>query len=202
MQKVRIVTWSDVPDRTPVGAQVGNVDLVVVRFDDNHSVLYGRCLHRGALMSDGSVSGDNLICGLHGWDYLFQTGVSSYNNAEQLAKFSSWLEGDDLCVDQDEIETWEQANPQPYDRTAYQGAFQDPPGDPAEPHVSLIRRLANEGLEYLGHHGPVTSMGVSREQLPKWDDIQFVTAQLARKPQLDQVSVPPASSLAPMRTNR
>jgi nitrite reductase/ring-hydroxylating ferredoxin subunit len=202
MQKVTIAMWSDVPDRTPVGAQVGNVDLVVIRFDDNHSVLYWRCLHRGALMSGGSVSGDNLICGLHGWDYLFETGISSYNNAEQLAKFSSWLEGDDLCVDQDKIETWEQANLQPYDRTAYQGAFQDPHGDPAEPHVSLIRRLANEGLEYLGHHGPVTSMGVSREQLPKWDDIQFVTAQLARKPQLDQVSVPPASSLAPMRTNR
>ena len=60
-----------------VGAQVSNADLVIVRFDDNHSVLYGRCLHRGALMADGSVSGDNFICGLHGWDYLFQTGVSS-----------------------------------------------------------------------------------------------------------------------------
>ena len=189
MRKMKIATWSEVPDRTPVGALVNNVDLVILRFDDNHSVLYGRCLHRGALMSDGSVSGDNLICGLHGWDYLFHTGVSSYNNAEQLAKFSSWLEGDDLCVDQDEIETWEKAHPQPYDRAAYQGAYQEPHGDSAEPHVGLIRRLANEGLEYHGHHGPVTSMGVSREQLPKWDDIQFVTAQLARKPQLDEVAV-------------
>ena len=189
MRKVKIATWSEVADRTPVGALVGDVDLVIVRFDDNHSVLYGRCLHRGALMSDGSVSGDNLICGLHGWDYLFHTGVSSYNNAEQLAKFSSWLEGDDLCVDQDEIETWEKGHPQPYDRASYQGAFQDPHGDSAEPHVGLIRRLASEGLAYLGHHGPVTSMGVSREQLPKWDDIQFVTAQLARKPQLDDVAV-------------
>ena len=189
MQKVKIATWSQVPDRTPVGALVGNVDLVIVRFDYNHSVLYGRCLHRGALMSDGSITGDNLICGLHGWDYLFHTGVSSYNNAEQLAKFSSWLEGDDLCIDQDEIETLEKAHPQPYDRAAYQGAYQDPHGDSAEPHVGLIRRLATEGLEYLGHHGPVTSMGVSREQLPKWDDIQFVTAQLARKPQLDAVPV-------------
>jgi len=126
MKKVAIATRSEVADRSPVGAQVSNVDLVIVRFDDNHSVLYGRCLHRGALMADGSVSGDNLICGLHGWDYLFQTGVSSYNNAEQLAKFSSWLEGDDLCVDQDEIEIWEQSHPQPYDRAAYQGGFQDP----------------------------------------------------------------------------
>ena len=189
MQPTKIATWSEVPDRDPVGALVADVDLVVVRFDDNHSVLYGRCLHRGALMSDGHISGDNLICGLHGWDYVFHTGVSSYNNAERLHKFSSWLDGDDLMVDTDEIIAWTKENPQPYDRSAYQGEYQDPHGTPDEPHVGLIRRLANEGLEYLGHHGPVGAMGVSRNELPKWDDIQFVTAQLARKPQLDDVGI-------------
>jgi glutamate synthase domain-containing protein 2 len=189
MQPVKIATWSEVPDREPVGALVDGVDLVIVRFDDNHSVLYGRCLHRGAHMADGRVAGDNLICGLHGWDYVFHTGVSSYNDAERLAKFSSWIEGDDLLVDADEIRAWTREHPQPYDREAYQGAYQDPHGTPEEPHVGLIRRLANEGLDYLGHHGPVTSMGVPRDQLPEWDDIQFVTAQLARKPQLDEVDV-------------
>lgn len=189
MQPTKIATWSDVPDRQPVGALVADVDLVVVRFDDNHSVLYGRCLHRGALMSDGHISGDNLICGLHGWDYVFHTGVSSYNNAERLHKFSSWLDGDDLMIDTDELIAWTKENPQPYDRDSYQGEYQDPHGTPDEPHVGLIRRLANEGLEYLGHHGPVGAMGVSRNDLPKWDDIQFVTAQLARKPQLDDVPV-------------
>ena len=79
MQPVKIATWSEVPDREPVGALVDGVDLVIVRFDDNHSVLYGRCLHRGALMADGHIEGDNLICGLHGWDYVFHTGVSAYN---------------------------------------------------------------------------------------------------------------------------
>ena len=189
MKPHKIATWADVPDREPIGVLVSNVDLVIVRFDDNHSVLYGRCLHRGALMSDGHISGDDLICGLHGWDYVFHTGVSSYNNAERLHKFSSWLDGDDLMVDADEIIAWTKENPQPYDRSAYQGQYQDPHGTPDEPHVGLIRRLANEGLEYLGHHGPVGAMGVSRNDLPEWDDIQFVTAQLARKPQLDDVPI-------------
>ncbi len=189
MQAVKIATWSEVPDREPIGAHVDGVDLVVVRFDDNHSVLYGRCLHRGALMADGHIDGDNLICGLHGWDYVFHTGVSSYDNKERLAKFASWVEGDDLLVDAEEVAAWIKEHPQPYDREAYQGAYQDPHGDPAEPHVGLIRQLADEGLDYLGHHGPVTSMGVERDRLPKWDDIQFVTAQLARKPQLDDVAV-------------
>ena len=189
MQPTKIATWSEVEDRSPIGARVSNVDLVIVRFDDNHSVLYGRCLHRGALMADGHIDGDNLICGLHGWDYVFHTGVSSYDNAERLHKFSSWVTDDELLVDADEILAWEKEHPQPYDRAAYQGSYQDPHGEATEPHVGLIRRLADEGLEYLGHHGPVTSMGVPRDQLPKWDDIQLVTAQLARKPQLDDVPV-------------
>lgn len=197
MQPIAVATWSEVADRQPVGALVGNVDLVIIRHDDEHSVLYGRCLHRGALMSDGKIVGDDLICGLHGWDYQFRTGVSSYDNAERLRRFESWVEGDELMVDLDEIQDWERDNPQPYDRSAYQGAFQDPHGSPAEPHVGLIRRLATEGLERLGHHGPVTSMGVDRNELPMWDDIQFVTAQLARRPQLDDVTVDNAVVIGP-----
>ena len=189
MQPTRIATWNDLPDREPVGALVAGVDLVIVRFDEDHSVLYGRCLHRGAHMADGHVAGDDLICGLHGWDYVFRTGVSSYDNRERLAKFTSWVEDGGLFVDAEEIAAWTHEHPQPFDRDAYQGAYQDPHGAPEEPHVGLIRRLADEGLDYLGHHGPVTSMGVPRQQLPSWDDIQFVTAQLARTPQLDGVPV-------------
>ena len=189
MQAHKIATWSEVDDRKPVGALVSNVDLVIVRFDDNHSVLYGRCLHRGAQMADGTISGDNLICGVHGWDYTLQTGVSSYNNAERLPKFSSWIDGDDLMVDLDEILTWEKENPQPYDRAAYQGAYQDPHGTADEPHNAFIRSLAADGLDKVGHHGPTTAMGVPRDQLPSWDSIQFVTAQVARRPLLDDVDV-------------
>ncbi len=66
MNKIKIANWSDLQDREPTYALVAGVDLVVVRFDQEISVFYGRCLHRGALMSDGFVDGnDNLICGLH-----------------------------------------------------------------------------------------------------------------------------------------
>jgi len=33
-----------------------------------------------ALLADGSVEGDNLLCGLHGWDYRIQTRISEHNN--------------------------------------------------------------------------------------------------------------------------
>ena len=75
------------PIARPVGALVGNVDLVIVRFDDELSVLFGRCDHRGALLADGTVRGDDLVCGLHGWDYRIRTGVSAYNTDERLQRF-------------------------------------------------------------------------------------------------------------------
>jgi glutamate synthase domain-containing protein 2 len=141
-------------------------------------------------MADGHVAGRNLICGLHGWDYRVDTGISEYNNAERLHKFNAWVEERDgveqVLVDPDEIGAWERANPQPYPRDAYLGAYQDIHGAEEEPHVKLIQQLARDGLATVGHHGPAAAMGVPRQLLPSWDDLQFVTAQLARQPLLDE----------------
>ncbi len=186
---VSVSDWRTLADRTPTYALVAGCDLVVTRFDDQVSVLYGRCLHRGALMSDGHVQGDNLICGVHGWDYRLDSGVSEYNNREVLHAFKSWVEDDQVWVDADEIATWVQAHPQPYDREAYLGLYQDPHGTPQEPDNSHIQSLARDGLKKVGHHGPTSAMGVALNTLPLWNDIQIVTAQLATKPLLDHQDV-------------
>lgn len=60
---------------------------------------------------------------------------------------------------------------------------------PEEPDVVLIHQLAREGLSKLGHHGPMTAMGVPRNTLPHWDDIQIMTAQLASKPLMEEQPV-------------
>ena len=189
MNKLAIKKWMELEDRVPTHAIVGDVDLVVVRFDESVSVLYGRCAHRGALMSDGSVDGANLICGVHGWDYRLDTGISQYNNKETLPKFNAWLEGGQVYVDEDEIAGWAADHPQPFNRSAYQGAFQDPTGTVDEPHVKYIRMLANDGLSKVGYHGRASAMGVPRDSLPKWDDLQFVVGQLAKLPLLDEAPV-------------
>lgn len=186
MKKRVIAKFSDVPDRKPQYALVAEVDLVLVRFDDEVFVYYGRCLHRGALMSDGYVRGRDLICGLHNWDYRIDTGVSAYANEEKLPKFTSWVEEDQVIVDEDEIAAWAQDNPQPFNRKAYLGLYADTShGTAEEPHNALIRQYARDGLSKTGHHGQVESMGVPRDQLPSWDDLQILTAQLHKPPLLD-----------------
>ncbi len=186
MKKIALLDWNDLEDRKPQYALVADVDLVVVRYDDKVSVLYGRCAHRGALMADGEVSGDNLVCGVHGWDYRIDTGVSEYKNSEILPKFNSWVEDGQLVVDEDEIIAWAKIHPQSYQRDAYQGLYQDHTGTVDEPHVKFIQTLANDGLSKVGHHGPAAAMGVPRDTLPKWEDLQFIVGQLHKMPLLDE----------------
>ena len=58
-----------------------------------------------------------------------------------------------------------------------------------EPTVEMIHRLAREGLTKTGHHGEFSAMGVPRDTLPKWDDIQIMVAQLATKPLMEDIEV-------------
>lgn len=190
MNTARVARLSELEDRKPAYALVNEVDLVVVRFDDEVSVFYGRCLHRGALMADGFVRGNDLICGVHNWDYRLDTGVSAYANEEKLPKFKAWTDGDEVLVDVDEITAWADDNPQPFDRDSYLGLYADTShGTPEEPNNGLIQQYARDGLSKTGHHGQVESMGVPRDELPKWDDIQILTAQLHKAPLLDDQQV-------------
>ena len=189
--EIRVATWSELEDRKPTYALAGGVDLVVIRFDDDVSVLFGRCLHRGALLADGHVDGGNLVCGLHGWDYRIDTGVSEYNNDEALTRFKARIDTkeDAVFVEEADLRAFTRSHPQPYKRAEYLGLYADVHGGPEEAENQYIQQLARDGLEKLGHHGTVSAMGVPRNELPAWSDLQIVTAQLAVKPLLDDADV-------------
>jgi len=199
VKKVNVIAWDILNPAEPVYALVAGVDLVIVRWKEEEkvSVMFGRCLHRGALMSDGHVNGENLICGLHNWDYSYKTGISSYNPKERLHRFSSWIENGYVQVDEEEISRWAIDHPQPYDRNRYQGLYQDLHGSDEEPHTAYIQHLAEQGLSKLGHHGRMDAMGVPLNQLPQWADIQLLTAQLSTLPLLDDAVVGTQTVIGP-----
>ncbi|MFT4777948.1 MAG: glutamate synthase domain-containing protein 2 [Flavobacteriales bacterium] len=188
---------ADLENKVPAHALVNGLDLVVVKFDELISVMYGRCLHRGALMSDGHISGHNLICGLHGWDYRVDTGVSEYNNSEALHKFASEVIDGMVVVDEAEINEYVKEFPQPFNRDSYLGQYADTHPEATEPYTGQITELAKNGLKNIGHHGFTAAMGVDRNELPKWEDIQFLPAQLWKKPLLDEVEVATKTIIGP-----
>lgn len=69
------------------------------------------------------------------------------------------------------------------------GAMPEAAATPEEPTVAFIHQLAAKGLDGVGHHGPMGSMGVPRSELPDWNDIQIMVAQLAARPLMEDVPV-------------
>ncbi|MEZ3117494.1 glutamate synthase-related protein [Halobaculum sp. MBLA0147] len=200
----RVATWSELPDREPTGARVAGVDLVLVRDDRDVSILHGRCKHRGVLLADGRVEGDNLICGVHGWDYRYDTGISEYDNSERLEKFTARVdrEADAVYVDRAEVAAWSDDNPTEYtDPDTFPEFYGDPHGTDEEPYNSYIRTLAQEGPEGIGEHGDVSAMGVPRTELPTWEDLQILTAQLDRTPLREDVPVDTTLTIGPRAEN-
>ena len=189
MKEIKLCSFSDLEELNPTHHQVHGLDLVVIKYGLEVSVLYGRCLHRGALLSDGYIDGHNLICGLHNWDYRYDTGVSEYNNSEVLYKYYAVIRDDVVYVDEDEILAYLEEHPQPFQRDQYLGDYADTHPEATEPYTNYIKELARNGLKNYGHHGPSASMGVDRTTLPKWEDIQFLPAQLAKRPLLDHEPV-------------
>ncbi|VAX11874.1 Glutamate synthase [NADPH] large chain [hydrothermal vent metagenome] len=58
-----------------------------------------------------------------------------------------------------------------------------------EPTLELIHELSDSGLYNFGHHGPMGAMGVPRNQLPQWDGIQIMVAQLHKKSLMEDADV-------------
>ncbi len=194
---VEVADYNSLENRAPAYAQVSKTDLVIIRYEENVSVLYGRCLHRGAMLSDGFVEGDNLICGLHHWDYRIDTGVSEYNNSEFLYKFKEYTHDGKVYIDRQEVLDYEENHPSPFNEDEYLGKYADTHPEETEPYTRYIKSLAQNGLSNVGHHGVTEAMGVDRTTLPSWNDIQILPAQMAKKPLLDEDNVSTSVVLGP-----
>ncbi|GAB96054.1 glutamate synthase domain-containing protein 2/nitrite reductase/ring-hydroxylating ferredoxin subunit [Kineosphaera limosa] len=198
MTPVAVANFVELEPERPAYALVAGVDLVVLRHPgDEVTVMYGRCQHRGALLSDGRVDKGRLVCGLHGSTYDARTGVNVKYRGSDLQPFTSFVDDGQVWVDSAEVARWAEGNPQPYRRDRYQGLYADTKGTEDEPHRAEIARLAAEGLERTGHHGPVEAMGVPGPQLPAWENIQITTAQLHRAPLLDDEPVDTQTIIGP-----
>ncbi len=197
MKEFKLCEFDDLGEKKPNHELVNGLDLVVIRYGDEVSVLYGRCLHRGALLGDGHIDGENLICGVHGWDFRYDTGVSEYDNSEALHKFKAWVEDGAVWIDEEEVDQYLADHPQPFNREEYLGAYADTHPVDEEPYTGLIKELSKNGLKNFGHHGPSEAMGVDRNTLPKWENIQFLPAQLASRPLLDEEEVSTKVTIGP-----
>ncbi|MEM8981380.1 MAG: glutamate synthase-related protein [Pseudomonadota bacterium] len=168
MRRIAIAKWASLADREPMFALVGNVELVVVRFDDDIAVLSGRCLRNSSLLVDGRIDGRTLRSGDNGGAYRLDSGIDEYDADVRLNKFSAWLDAGDVVVDGEEFDRWSEANPQTYNRDRFVGIFTQPYGVDAE---SMLQRESGRAARGNNVARPST-----------WTDVQLLPSQLSPFP--------------------
>ena len=146
-------------------------------------------------MSDGSVAGNDVVCALHGWTYDTKTGVNRDGSGNDLTRFEAWIKRDAVFVNADEVTAWQRERSEHADTA--DSVLAPGAGTREEPHNAYIHHLAEHGLTKTGSHGRTVAMGVPRYDLPTWDDLQFLTAQLHKLPQLDDVPVGTVLTIGP-----
>lgn len=105
----------ELKQREPCHVRVDDIDLVVVRAGKSVHVLYGRCPHRLALLSDAILENKKLICRHHGWDFRLDTGASEGVPGESVHRFAAWVEEGQVWIKAAEVEQWRIANPQAFE---------------------------------------------------------------------------------------
>ena len=97
---IRVTQCENIPLREGRAVVVDGKELAVFNLGDRFLAVENRCPHRGGPLSDGIVSGHQVVCPLHAWRVCLEDG-SVVKPAEQKACVTSYrtrVESGIVCV--------------------------------------------------------------------------------------------------------
>src|ERR1700722_20655762 len=71
---VRVANLDELKGAGPFAVSANGVDVVLVRTRSGLRAFEGRCPHRGALLGEGELEGDRLVCRNHRWRFCVDSG--------------------------------------------------------------------------------------------------------------------------------
>lgn len=71
---IEVGTTADLPPGSAVTAPAGDGELAVFNVDGEFLAVEARCLHKGAALAEGHVTGGVVTCPRHWWRYDLRTG--------------------------------------------------------------------------------------------------------------------------------
>jgi 3-phenylpropionate/trans-cinnamate dioxygenase ferredoxin subunit len=97
---IRVCALSDLDDRKPVGVEVGDVPVVLVREGDTVHALRDECSHAELSLSEGEITRKGIECWLHGSCFDLCTGMPSSPPAtEPVDVYAVRIDDGDVYVD-------------------------------------------------------------------------------------------------------
>ena len=101
--RLKMSKVANIGDKHSLETPIGPV--VVIHMPDGYFAMEDTCKHMDALLSEGPIEGDILVCPLHGWEFDIRTGKCvaptwGSGNKDNLA-FPVTSHGDELEIELD-----------------------------------------------------------------------------------------------------
>jgi len=74
MKWIRITHAENIPLREGRSVRIGDDEIAIFNLGDRYVAVDNSCPHRGGPLCDGIVTGDAVVCPLHGWKISLDTG--------------------------------------------------------------------------------------------------------------------------------
>jgi nitrite reductase (NADH) small subunit len=71
---IRIAECENIPLREGRVVRIGDQEIAVFNLGDRFLAVENRCPHRGGPLADGILSGESVVCPLHGWKIGLRKG--------------------------------------------------------------------------------------------------------------------------------
>src|SRR5271165_2059079 len=71
---VRVANLSELKGAGPFALSANGMDVVLARTGSGWRAFGGRCPHQGALLGEGELDGDTLVCRNHHWRFALDSG--------------------------------------------------------------------------------------------------------------------------------
>ena len=75
----RVATLGEIPTDEGKIFEIEGAQIAVFQIDGKVHAIENACPHRGGPLGDGAVSGTNVICPWHGWQFDCKSGQSTVN---------------------------------------------------------------------------------------------------------------------------
>jgi len=94
----KVISKSDLTPGTGKTVQMNGSEIAIFNVDNNFYAIDNTCLHRGGPLGDGDLSGKNVSCPLHGWEYDITTGATVADPSVKVKIYEVKVEGEDVLV--------------------------------------------------------------------------------------------------------
>lgn len=93
----KVLKKSDVPEGTAKKVPFNGRDVAVFNIGGSFYALDNACPHRGGPLAEGDISGKQVTCPWHAWEFDVTTGAASHT-ASSAKCYQVKVEGDDIYV--------------------------------------------------------------------------------------------------------